>query len=68
MHTKKNLVGTTYCADCPSCKARATFIYLGEQIFPEHIVKALSNPVVIHLLNCSNCHSTLSHTGLKLNI
>lgn len=55
----------TAIATCPSCGARARFIQIGEQSWPERVAKAVGMPTTVQLWNCAACHTTLLHPSLR---
>ena len=51
-------------ARCPTCQKRTSFVYAGEQRWPERVVEATGIDPVVHLWNCGCCHSTISEGDL----
>jgi len=55
-------------ADCPTCETHAVFEYRGKQVFPVEVAEKLGYPNEIHLWSCSNCHTTISHVDLGIEL
>jgi len=55
-------------SDCPTCETHAIFDYVGKQSFPEAVAAKLGLPTDIHLWSCGNCHSTISHVDLGIDL
>lgn len=54
--------------ECPTCETLAVFHYVGVQTFPEAVAEQLGFPTEIHLWRCGNCHSTISHVDLGIEL
>lgn len=55
-------------AGCPTCETDSIFEYRGTQTFPDVVAEKLGLPAVIHLWSCGNCHTTISHVDLGIEL
>jgi hypothetical protein len=53
-------------ARCPTCDAHTTFIYLGEQHYPERVARAAGMTPVVHVWRCHDCQTTLVTPDVEL--
>jgi len=45
---------------CPTCKGRTGFKFLGEQRWPERLVKKMGVGPVVTLWRCQDCDTTIT--------
>lgn len=64
-HTPGTMTSLERCAVCPSCNGTVTFTHIGDQHWPEHIVRARGIAPVMSLWVCGQCDTTV--TGATLD-
>lgn len=45
---------------CPSCGTESTFVFHGEQRWPDKVADKLGMKPLMHLWTCDSCHSTFA--------
>jgi len=49
---------------CPSCQKISSFVYIGQQKWPEKVARKMGVPQLIRLYVCQSCKTTVSEMFL----